>query len=162
MRRTATEASRGVLIPMDIDELKVEQQDDTTGLHGSSYSRKASLFTGSKDEVNIKDIVSVVCQALKSVPDKSVMGFLRPSQAILRYLTLVKGKCLVDSAFSGRIFSQYMDFDEIDERVKLWHGDGWKSRTKLLRPINRHMVNELKDGCRDINGGPILADELFC
>ncbi|KAI3515565.1 hypothetical protein L1887_14465 [Cichorium endivia] len=110
MRRTAAEASRGVLVPMDIDEVKVEQQDDTTGVNGPSYSIKASLccefkhevlsdlkealdglnlksiraeiatlgnrminlfvITGSKDEANIKDIVSAVRQALKSVLDK--------------------------------------------------------------------------------------------
>lgn len=110
MRKTATESTKGVLIPMDIDEVKVEQQDDTIGLNGSSYSIKASLcceykhevlsdlkeaidglhlktiraeiatlgsrminlfvITGSKDDVNIKDVVSSVRQALKSVLDK--------------------------------------------------------------------------------------------
>ncbi|KAL4573261.1 hypothetical protein LXL04_020060 [Taraxacum kok-saghyz] len=109
MRKTATESSKGVLIPMDIDEVKVEQQDDT-GLNGSSYSIKASLcceykhevlsdlkealdglhlksiraeiatlgsrminlfvITGIKDDVNIKDILNSVRQALISVLDK--------------------------------------------------------------------------------------------
>lgn len=109
LRKTATESSKGVLIPMDIDEVKVEQQDDN-GLDGSSYSIRASLcceykhellsdlkealdglhlktirseiatlgsrmmnlfvITGSKDEVNIEDISSLVHQALKSVLDK--------------------------------------------------------------------------------------------
>ncbi|GJU90486.1 transcription factor bHLH30-like protein [Tanacetum coccineum] len=109
MRMTTTEATKGVLIPMDIDEVKVEQQDENS-LDGSSYSIRASLcceykhevlsdlkealdglqlktiraeiatlgsrmmnlfvITGSKDEVNIKDIVSSIRQALKSVLDK--------------------------------------------------------------------------------------------
>ncbi|CAI9299673.1 unnamed protein product [Lactuca saligna] len=110
MRKTATESTKGILIPMDIDEVKVEQQDDTIGLNGSSYSIKASLcceykhevlsdlkeaidglnlktiraeiatlgsrminlfvITGTKDDVNIKDIVTSIRQALKSVLDK--------------------------------------------------------------------------------------------
>ncbi|KAJ9550352.1 hypothetical protein OSB04_014397 [Centaurea solstitialis] len=110
LRRTATETTKGVLIPMDIDEVKVEQQDDNT-LDASSYSIRASLcceykhevlsdlkealdglhlktiraeiatlgsrmmnlfvITGSNDdEVNIKDVISSVRQALKSVLDK--------------------------------------------------------------------------------------------
>ncbi|KAI3671807.1 hypothetical protein L2E82_53253 [Cichorium intybus] len=95
---------------MDIDEVKFEQQDDTAGVNGPSYSIKASLccefkhevlsdlkealdglnlksirteiatlgnriinlfvITGNKDEANIKDIVSPVRQALKSILDK--------------------------------------------------------------------------------------------
>ncbi|KAI3735998.1 hypothetical protein L6452_15528 [Arctium lappa] len=110
LRRTATETTKGVLIPMDIDEVKVEQQDDNS-LDESSYSIRASLcceykqevlcdlkealdglhlktiraeiatlgsrmmnlfvITGSKDDVkNIKDVMSAVRQALKSVLDK--------------------------------------------------------------------------------------------
>lgn len=109
LRRTATETTKGVLIPMDIDEVKVEQQIDNS-LDGSSYSIRASLcceykhevlsdlkealdglqlktiraeiatlgsrmmnlfvITGSKDDVNIKDVMSSVRQALKSVLDK--------------------------------------------------------------------------------------------
>lgn len=109
LRRTSTESTKGVLIPMDIDEVKVEQQDDNS-MDKSSYSIRASLcceykhevlsdlkealdglhlksiraeiatlggrmlnlfvITGSKDEVNIKDIVNSVHQALKSVLDK--------------------------------------------------------------------------------------------
>ncbi|KAM0049677.1 putative transcription factor bHLH family [Helianthus debilis subsp. tardiflorus] len=109
LRKTATKATKGVLIPMDIDEVKVEQQDDNS-LDESSYSIRASLcceykhevlsdlkealdglnlktirteiatlgsrmmnlfvITGSKDDVNIKDIVSSIHHALKSVLDK--------------------------------------------------------------------------------------------
>lgn len=109
LRRTATETTKGVLIPMDIDEVKVEQQDDNS-LDESSYSIRASLcceykhevlsdlkealdglhlktsraeiatlgsrmmnlfvITGSKDDVNIKDVMTSVHQALKSVLDK--------------------------------------------------------------------------------------------
>ncbi|KAJ0799056.1 hypothetical protein HanLR1_Chr00c2295g0839771 [Helianthus annuus] len=109
LRKTATKATKDVLIPMDIDEVKVEQQDDNS-LDESSYSIRASLcceykhevlsdlkealdglnlktirteiatlgsrmmnlfvITGSKDDVNIKDIVSSIHQALKSVLDK--------------------------------------------------------------------------------------------
>nr|XP_043611236.1 transcription factor bHLH30-like [Erigeron canadensis] len=109
LRRTVTESTKGVLIPMDIDEVKVEQQDGNN-VDVSTYSIRASLcceykhevlsdlkealdglhlktaraeiatlgsrmmnhllITGSKDEVNIKDITSSVHQALKSVLDK--------------------------------------------------------------------------------------------
>lgn len=108
LRKTATDSTKGVLIPTDIDEVKVEQHDN--GSDESSYSIKASLcceythevlsdlkealdglqlktiraeiatlgsrmmnlfvITGSKDEVNITDILTSVRQALKSVLDK--------------------------------------------------------------------------------------------
>ncbi|XP_076893179.1 putative transcription factor bHLH107 [Bidens hawaiensis] len=109
LKKTATKATKGMLIPMDIDEVKVEQLDDNN-LDESSYSIRASLcceythevlcdlkdtldglnfktirtematlgtrmmnlfeITGCKDNVNIKDIVSSLYQALKSVLDK--------------------------------------------------------------------------------------------
>ncbi|XP_076904637.1 transcription factor bHLH30-like [Bidens hawaiensis] len=109
LRKTATKGTKGMLIPMDIDEVKVEQLDDNN-LDESSYSIRASLcceykhevlcdlidtldglnlktirtematfgtrmmnlfvITGCKDNVNIKDIVSSLHQALKSVLDK--------------------------------------------------------------------------------------------
>lgn len=49
LKRSATEATKGILIPMDIDEVRVEQEDD--GLGGASYSIRASLCCEYKHEV---------------------------------------------------------------------------------------------------------------
>ncbi|XP_071717347.1 transcription factor bHLH30-like [Rutidosis leptorrhynchoides] len=50
LRRNCVESTKGVLIPMDIDEVKVEEQDDNTQ-DESSYSIRASLCCEYKHEV---------------------------------------------------------------------------------------------------------------
>ncbi|CAL5342714.1 unnamed protein product [Camellia sinensis] len=49
LRRNAAEATKGILVPMDIDEVKVEQQED--GSDGASCAIRASLCCDYKHEI---------------------------------------------------------------------------------------------------------------
>lgn len=65
LRRSASEATKGILVPMDIDEVKVEQQEDNSD--GASYSIKVSLCCEYKQEV-----LSDLRQALDTLHLKTV------------------------------------------------------------------------------------------
>lgn len=65
LRRNAADATRGILVPMDIDEVRVEQQDD--GLGGDSCSIRASICCEYKHEV-----LSDLRQALEALHPKTV------------------------------------------------------------------------------------------
>ncbi|XP_059663235.1 transcription factor bHLH30-like [Cornus florida] len=64
LRKNAAEATKGVLIPMDIDEVRVEQED---GSDGSSFSIRASLCCDYRHE-----ILSDLKQALDALHLKTV------------------------------------------------------------------------------------------
>lgn len=49
LRRSAAEATKGFLIPLDIDEVRVEQEEDVS--HGGSYSIRVSLCCEYKQEI---------------------------------------------------------------------------------------------------------------
>ncbi|KAK1388828.1 Transcription factor bHLH30 [Heracleum sosnowskyi] len=65
LRRNAADATKGILVPMDIDEVRVEQQDD--GLGGDSCSIRASICCEYKHEV-----LSDLRQALEALHPKTV------------------------------------------------------------------------------------------
>nr|WAK86054.1 transcription factor bHLH8 [Nothapodytes nimmoniana] len=60
LRRNAAEATKGILVPMDIDEVRVEEHAD--GTDGSCYSIRASLCCDYKHE-----ILSDLRQALEAL-----------------------------------------------------------------------------------------------
>ncbi|CAN4105045.1 unnamed protein product [Withania somnifera] len=64
LRVDAAEATKGVLVPTDIDEVKVEQQAE--GSDGATYSVKASLCCDYKHE-----LISDLRQALNTSPKNS-------------------------------------------------------------------------------------------
>lgn len=65
LRVNAAEATKGVLVPTDIDEVCVEQQAEGSG--GATYSVKASLCCEYKHE-----LISDLRQALDTLPLKTV------------------------------------------------------------------------------------------
>lgn len=65
LRVNAAEASKGILVPTDIDEVKVEQQAE--GSDGATYSVKASLCCDYKHE-----LISDLRQALNTLPLKTL------------------------------------------------------------------------------------------
>ncbi|MCD9561515.1 hypothetical protein HAX54_020677 [Datura stramonium] len=65
LRVNAAEATSGVLVPTDIDEVKVEQQAE--GADGAAYSVKASLCCDYKHE-----LISDLRQALDTLPLKTL------------------------------------------------------------------------------------------
>lgn len=65
LRRNAADATKGILVPMDIDEVRVEQQDDGSG--EDSCSIKASICCEYKHEV-----LSDLRQALGALDLKTV------------------------------------------------------------------------------------------
>lgn len=65
LRMNAAEVTKGVLVPTDIDEVKVEQQAE--GSDGATYSVKASLCCDYKHE-----LISDLRQALDTLPLKTL------------------------------------------------------------------------------------------
>lgn len=65
LRRNAADATKGILVPMDIDEVSVEQHDDGSG--GDSCSIRASICCEYKHEV-----LSDLRQALEALHLKTV------------------------------------------------------------------------------------------
>lgn len=65
LRRNAADATKGILVPTDIDEVRVERQDD--GLGGDSCSIRASICCEYKH-----DVLSDLRQALEAIHPKTV------------------------------------------------------------------------------------------
>lgn len=65
LRSSASEATKGILVPTDMDEVRVEQQAE--GSDGASYSIKASLCCDYKHE-----LLSELRQALDTLPLKTL------------------------------------------------------------------------------------------
>lgn len=65
LRKSATEATKGMLVPMDVDEVRVEQQTDAAG--ESSHIIRAFLCCDFKHE-----LLNDLRQALEALPLKTV------------------------------------------------------------------------------------------
>lgn len=82
LRRNATEATTGVLIPTDIDEVKVEQQED--GSDGASCAIRASLCCDHKHE-----ILSDLRQALDALHLETVRAEIATFGGRMIYVSII-------------------------------------------------------------------------
>lgn len=133
LRATASQASEGLHIPMDTDEVKVEALENHRG--DGSFLLRASLCCECWP-----DLLSDVRQAIKSLPVrvlKSEISTLRSRVKIAFLIMTVEGNCATDSVREFVVGSVRAALNDILEKVSALA----ESAEQLFIPRKRQRVS---------------------